>query len=76
MSPRLSALPKRHVVDGRLHVRTSTQAPFITRGKLCHIFGLSPRDLHVFTERVGGGFGGKQEMITEDLCLLATMKTG
>ena len=62
--------------DGRLHVRTSTQAPFITRGKLCHIFGLSPRDLHVFTERVGGGFGGKQEMITEDLCLLATMKTG
>jgi putative selenate reductase molybdopterin-binding subunit len=34
------------------------------------------RDLHVFTERVGGGFGGKQEMISEDLCLLATMKTG
>jgi hypothetical protein len=34
------------------------------------------RDLHVFTERVGGGFGGKQEMISEDLCLLATMRTG
>lgn len=62
--------------DGRLHVRTSTQAPFITRGKLCHIFGLSPQNLHVFTERVGGGFGGKQEMITEDLCVLATLKTG
>ena len=27
-----------------------------------------PRDVHVFTERVGGGFGGKQEMVTEDLC--------
>ena len=32
--------------------------------------------MHVFTERVGGGFGGKQEMISEDLCVLATLKTG
>jgi CO/xanthine dehydrogenase Mo-binding subunit len=62
--------------DGRLHVRTSSQAPFVAQQKLCYIFGLRARDLHVFTERVGGGFGGKQEMISEDLCLLATMKTG
>jgi CO/xanthine dehydrogenase Mo-binding subunit len=62
--------------DGRIHVRTSSQAPFIAQQKLCHIFGLRPRDLHVFTERVGGGFGGKQEMISEDLCVLATLKTG
>ena len=44
--------------------------------KLSHIFGLRVRDLHIFTERVGGGFGGKQEMVSEDLCLLATLKTG
>jgi CO/xanthine dehydrogenase Mo-binding subunit len=62
--------------DGRVHVRTSSQAPFIARQKLCHIFGLRTRDVHVFTERVGGGFGGKQEMLTEDLCVLATLKTG
>ncbi len=62
--------------DGRVHVRTSSQAPFIAQQKLCHIFGLRPRDVHVFTERVGGGFGGKQEMLTEDLCVLATLKTG
>ena len=62
--------------DGRLHVRTSTQAPFIAKQKLCYLFGLFPRSVHVFTERVGGGFGGKQEMIAEDLCLLATLKTG
>jgi putative selenate reductase molybdopterin-binding subunit len=62
--------------DGRYHVRTSSQAPFIAQQKLAHIFGLRARDLHVFTERVGGGFGGKQEMISEDLCLLATLKTG
>ena len=62
--------------DGRVHVRTSSQAPFITQQKLCHIFGLRTRDVHVFTERVGGGFGGKQEMLTEDLCVLATLKAG
>jgi putative selenate reductase molybdopterin-binding subunit len=62
--------------DGRLHVRTSSQAPFIAKQKLCYLFGLFDRDLHVFTQRIGGGFGGKQEMITEDLCLLATLKTG
>src|SRR6202035_1301353 len=62
--------------DGRIHVRTSSQAPFIVPQKLCHICGLNPRKLHVFTERVGGGFGGKQEMVTEDLCVLALLKIG
>ena len=62
--------------DGRLHVRTSSQAPFIAKQKLCYLFGLYDRDVHVFTERVGGGFGGKQEMISEDLCALAALKTG
>jgi putative selenate reductase molybdopterin-binding subunit len=61
---------------GRLHVRTSSQAPFIVQQKLCHLFALPNRDVHVFTERVGGGFGGKQEMITEDLCALAALTTG
>jgi putative selenate reductase molybdopterin-binding subunit len=61
--------------DGRVHVRTSSQAPFIAQQKLCHLFGLRARDVHVFTERVGGGFGGKQEMLTEDLCVLAALKT-
>lgn len=62
--------------DNRWHVRTSSQGPFVVRAKLCHQFGLRARDVHVFTERVGGGFGGKQEMISEDLVLFATMKLG
>src|SRR5262249_11399129 len=33
-------------------------------------------NVHVFCEHVGGGFGGKQEMLTEEICVLATMKTG
>jgi CO/xanthine dehydrogenase Mo-binding subunit len=32
--------------------------------------------LRVYSARVGGGFGGKQEVFTEDLALLATMATG
>ena len=62
--------------DRRLHVRTSSQAPFIAKQKLCYLFGLFDRDVHVFTERIGGGFGGKQEMICEDLCVLASLRTG
>src|SRR4029077_31031 len=49
--------------DGRIHVRTSSQGPFQTHKKLCYLFQLNGRELHVFTERVGGGFGGKQEMM-------------
>jgi putative selenate reductase molybdopterin-binding subunit len=62
--------------DKRWHVRTSSQGPFAAQKKLCYLMGLRTRDLHVFTERVGGGFGGKQEMISEDLVLFATMKLG
>jgi putative selenate reductase molybdopterin-binding subunit len=57
-------------------VRTSSQAPFVVQGKLAHLFGLPNRKIQVFTERVGGGFGGKQEMVTEDLCVLATLSIG
>ena len=62
--------------DGRYHIRTSVQGPFIVKSKLCFIFGLNLADLHVFCERVGGGFGGKQDMMSEDLPLLATLKLG
>lgn len=62
--------------DGRLHVRTSSQSPWIAKGKLGYLFGLRPDQLRVFCKRVGGGFGGKQEVISEDLVALATLDTG
>ncbi len=62
--------------DGRIHVRTSSQAPFQTKAKLAYLFGIYPEQIHVYTERVGGGFGGKQEMLCEELCVLAMLKTG
>jgi CO/xanthine dehydrogenase Mo-binding subunit/aerobic-type carbon monoxide dehydrogenase small subunit (CoxS/CutS family) len=60
----------------RLNVRTSSQTPFLTKAKLCYLFRLYPDSVRVFCERVGGGFGAKQEMVTEDICALATIKTG
>ncbi|MDQ3694161.1 MAG: molybdopterin-dependent oxidoreductase [Chloroflexota bacterium] len=60
----------------RLNVRTSSQSPFIARDKLSYLFGISTGNIRVFCERMGGGFGGKQEVLTEDLCALAALKTG
>lgn len=62
--------------DGRYVVRSSTQVPFLVRRTLCRVFGLAPDQLRVYCERVGGGFGGKQEVLTEDLALLACLATG
>lgn len=62
--------------SGRLVIRTSSQVPFLVRKELCHIFGLGTDDVQVFTKRVGGGFGAKQEMLTEDLVALAVLRLG
>ena len=62
--------------DGRLVVRTSSQSPSIAKVKLSHLFDLRPDQLRVFCKRVGGGFGGKQEVISEDLVALATLDIG
>ena len=61
---------------GILNIRSSTQVPFITRRDLALIFDLAPDEIRVFCERVGGGFGGKQEMFVEDILALAALKTG
>jgi putative selenate reductase molybdopterin-binding subunit len=62
--------------DGRLNVRTSSQSPSIAKVKLAYLFDLRPDQLRVFCKRVGGGFGGKQEVISEDLVALASLDTG
>jgi len=62
--------------SGILTVRSSTQVPFLARRKLCQLFDLAPEKVRVFCERVGGGFGGKQEMLVEDILALAALKTG
>jgi putative selenate reductase molybdopterin-binding subunit len=62
--------------DGRYVVRTSSQVPWLVRDELCHVFGIDRDRLRVVTARVGGGFGGKQELLTEDLVLAAVLRLG
>jgi len=61
---------------GRLNMRSSSQTPFLTRRALANLFDLDPARVRVFCERVGGGFGAKQEMLVEDIVALAVLKTG
>jgi len=60
----------------RLVLRTSSQVPFLVRRAICRLFSLDIDAVRVFTARVGGGFGGKQEVLTEDLVALAVLTTG
>ncbi|MBC9734984.1 molybdopterin-dependent oxidoreductase [Nocardioides marmotae] len=60
--------------DGRLVVRSSTQVPFLVRDELAHVLGLEPDRVRVVTGRIGGGFGGKQEMLVEDVVALAVLR--
>lgn len=61
---------------GTLHVRSSTQVPFLVQRSLARIFGLDRARVRVVTGRVGGGFGGKQEVLTEDIAALAALRLG
>ena len=62
--------------DGRLVLRTSSQVPYLVRDEVARIFDRTPDRVRVFTKRVGGGFGGKQELLTEDLVALAVLELG
>ncbi|MFE6458089.1 molybdopterin-dependent oxidoreductase [Streptomyces cinereoruber] len=66
--------PKEDGTGERLTVRSSTQTPFLTRRALCALYGLPEDEVRVVAGRVGGGFGGKQEMLTEDVVTLAALK--
>ena len=63
-------------LDGILVVRSSTQVPFHCQRILCDLFDLPKDKVRVYKPQIGGGFGNKQEVLTEDLCVLATLKTG
>ncbi|GAA1000351.1 molybdopterin-dependent oxidoreductase [Subtercola frigoramans] len=62
--------------DGRLVIRSSSQVPFLVQKELARLVDRELDTIRVFTARVGGGFGSKQEIQTEDLVALAVLKTG
>ncbi len=54
--------------DDRLVIRSSTQVPFHSRRQVAMILGIPVQRVHIIKPRIGGGFGGKQEMLLEDIC--------
>jgi putative selenate reductase molybdopterin-binding subunit len=54
--------------DNRLVIRTSTQVPYHARRQVAQILQIPLQRVHVVKPRIGGGFGGKQEMLLEDIC--------
>jgi putative selenate reductase molybdopterin-binding subunit len=62
--------------DDRLVIRTSTQVPFHVRRVLAPVLGLPVKRIRVIKPRIGGGFGGKQEILMEDVVAHLTIATG
>ncbi len=62
--------------NGRLTVVSTTQVPFHARRKLSQLFDLPIKNVRVIKPRLGGGFGGKQDIVTEPYAALVTLRTG
>ncbi len=61
---------------GRLVIITATQVPFHVRRIVSKVLEIPAGKIRVIKPRIGGGFGGKQEVFLEPLAGLATLKTG
>ncbi len=64
-------------MDGdRLVIHASTQVPWHLRRQVARLVGMKQHKVHVIKERVGGGFGSKQDILLEEVCAWATCVTG
>ena len=60
---------------GKVTVYTSTQAPFMVRLELAETLELPLNRIRVITPEVGGGFGGKTDILVEPLAVLLARKS-
>ncbi len=65
-----------HVEGGRLVVNASTQVPYHLRRIISWVCGIPENKIHIIKERVGGGYGSKQDILVEELTAYAAWKTG
>lgn len=56
-----------HVEGGRLVLNCATQVPYHVRRIVGWVTGLPENKIHVIKERVGGGYGSKQDILVEEL---------
>ncbi|MDY6973983.1 MAG: molybdopterin cofactor-binding domain-containing protein, partial [Thermodesulfobacteriota bacterium] len=59
---------------GKVTVYTTTQAPFMVRLELAETLELPLNKIRVVTTEVGGGFGGKTDILVEPLAALLARK--
>ena len=62
--------------SGRLVLRASTQVPWHVRRIVARAIGISENKVRVIKERVGGGFGAKQDIVVEDVAGYLAWKSG
>ena len=62
--------------NGRLVIHASTQVPYHVRRIVSWVCQIPENKIHVIKERVGGGYGSKQDILVEDLVGYATWITG
>ena len=64
-------------MDGdRLIIHASTQVPWHLRRIVAGVLGIPENRIRVIKERVGGGYGSKQDILLEEVCAFATLTTG
>jgi putative selenate reductase molybdopterin-binding subunit len=60
----------------RLVIHASTQVPYHVRRIIARLLGVPENRIRVIKERVGGGFGSKQDMVLEEVAAFCTWVTG
>ena len=61
--------------NDRLVIHASTQVPFHLRRIVAKVCGIEENKIHVIKEKVGGGYGSKQDILVEDIAGYATWLT-
>ena len=64
------------IEGGRLVIHASTQVPYHVRRIVSWVCQIPENKVHVIKERVGGGYGSKQDILVEDLTGYAAWITG
>lgn len=62
--------------DGRLTVHSNTQALYFTKDNMGIILQMPDYKIRIVGGTVGGGFGGKVDVVIEPVTAIAAMKTG
>ena len=65
-----------HIEGGRLVLNCSTQVPYHVRRIVSWVCGIPENKIHVIKERVGGGYGAKQDILVEEITGYAAWLTG